>query len=633
MQIAKLKEILKVIPRSRIGIIGDFCLDVYWHINNAKSEKSVETNLPTRPVEVQEYSLGGAGNIANNIYAMGINNIQVFGVVGVDPFSYHMKTLMVERKIDCDGLFSQKENWSTHVYVKPIVDGKEENRIDFGNYNILTEETVFKLIGSLRNKILELDVVIINQQVITGIHNSVLFRKELQKVINEYENTIFILDSRQMGNEYRNVVQKINSYEAVSLCGMDYKPDDFIPLDVTRDAMKKLYSKWDNPIFVTRGSRGCLIISKNGIFDVPGLHITGKLDTVGAGDSMLAGITSCLASGYSTQQAAVFGNLVAGVTIQKLCITGTASPSEILNIAKNVDYVYNVDKADDIRLAEYYENTEIEVISEVPSDIKITHAIFDHDGTISTLREGWEDIMRPMMIKSILGKEFRTVSETVYYRVEECVNKFIDETTGMQTIKQMLGLVNLIKEFGFIPKNEILDKFGYKAIYNKELLKIVKTRIKKLEIGELDTDDFVIKGVPSFLKYMSEKNIKLYLASGTDELDVIKEAEALGYADLFEGRIFGSVGDINKGAKKLVMRRIIEDIGRENGKNVIAVGDGPIEIKEMKKCGGYAIGLASDEIRRFGLNISKRSRLIKAGADIIIPDYSQRWELYRLFNI
>ena len=52
-------------------------------------------------------------------------------------------------------------------------------------------------------------------------------------------------------------------------------------------------------------------------------------------------------------------------------------------------------------------------------------------------------------------------------------------------------------------------------------------------------------------------------------------------------------------------------------------GDGPVEIRETRKRGGTAVGVASDEVRRYGLNLAKRTRLVLAGADIIIPDFSQ----------
>ena len=57
--------------------------------------------------------------------------------------------------------------------------------------------------------------------------------------------------------------------------------------------------------------------------------------------------------------------------------------------------------------------------------------------------------------------------------------------------------------------------------------------------------------------------------------------------------------------------------------HVITFGDGPVEMRETRRRGGYAVGIASDEIRRYGWNDRKRSRLILAGADLLIPDFAE----------
>ena len=59
----------------------------------------------------------------------------------------------------------------------------------------------------------------------------------------------------------------------------------------------------------------------------------------------------------------------------------------------------------------------------------------------------------------------------------------------------------------------------------------------------------------------------------------------------------------------------------------MVIGDGPVEIIEGRRVGAVCIGVASDEVRRHGLNISKRTRLIRAGAHLVIPDFSQYKEL------
>jgi len=60
-----------------------------------------------------------------------------------------------------------------------------------------------------------------------------------------------------------------------------------------------------------------------------------------------------------------------------------------------------------------------------------------HDGTISTLRQGWERIMEPMMIRAILGGRYATADETLYHRAAHRVRDYIDKSTGIETLVQM----------------------------------------------------------------------------------------------------------------------------------------------------------------------------------------------------
>jgi phosphoglycolate phosphatase-like HAD superfamily hydrolase len=197
----------------------------------------------------------------------------------------------------------------------------------------------------------------------------------------------------------------------------------------------------------------------------------------------------------------------------------------------------------------------------------------------------------------------------------------------------MTGLIDIIQEFGCVPQDQILDAFGYKRIYNHELLNIVRDRERKLQRHELSVDDFTIKNAVQLLRHLYDRGVRLYLASGTDEEDVKREARILGYDHFFEGRVFGAVGDITKEAKKLVLERILQDIGAESARNIVTFGDGPVEIRETVKRGGFAIGVASDEVKRFGLNAKKRERLIRAGASVIVPDFSQLSSLLSLIGI
>lgn len=627
-----LRELLERIKTVRIAIVGDFCLDAYWFVDESASEISIETGEYTRPVHRQKYSLGGAGNVASNLAAIGIRDIRAFGVIGDDPFGAKMVSLMNQTGIKTKNLLVQKEEWATHVYIKPYSGEKEQSRIDFGNFNSLSEVTARFLIECLENELNDVDLVIINQQVLSGIHTE-YFRQKLVETINLFPEKIFIADSRNYTGSFHGTWRKMNDHEAVRLCGKILDAADNVPYNDIIKAAEILYDRFRKPLLITRGEKGSVVVDDKGIEEIAGLMIISRVDTVGAGDSYLAGVSAALAAGYPMDTAAELGTYVAGVTVQKLFQTGTASPEEILAIGQDPDLNYNQEIAEDHGKARYYNATSIEIISDRLYNKTIKYAIFDNDGTISTLREGWENIMAPMMVKAILGEKHVEADINLLNKIRTSVDEFIGKTTGIQTLMQMKILIDLIREFGFVKDDQILDEHGYKEVYNNELLQMVRQREQKLMGGELSADDFTIKNSVSFLKELYNAGIQLYLTSGTDVADVKHEASVLGYDHLFDGRIFGAVGDLTKEAKKIVLDSILDSIGESESGLLVTFGDGPVEIRETHKRGGITVGVASNELRRHGLNIIKRSRLIKAGADIIIPDFSQSVQLREVLKI
>jgi fructose-1-phosphate kinase PfkB-like protein/phosphoglycolate phosphatase-like HAD superfamily hydrolase len=538
--------------------------------------------------------------------------------------------------IDASALLVQDTGWSTAVYVKPVEDGAESNRIDFGNANALDPAVGSRLLASLRASLPSLDLVIVNQQLAHGIHTAE-FRRDLAALITESSRGArpvpFLADSRAFSDSYSGAMRKINDREAMRLCGREWGGDEPVPLEDAGRAAVELAARWGATLFLTRGPRGILVQEGGETHVVPGLQILGRIDTVGAGDSALAGIAAALAAGRGAREAAELGNFAAGVTVQKLFNTGTVSPAEVLAIGADPDYVLAPELAADPRRARFHGATEIEVVTGPPSGRRVTHAIFDSDGTVSTLREGWERIMEPMMIHAILGDGWRTAEERVYRTVQERVRDYIDKTTGIQTLVQMTGLVEMVREFGLVPPDRVLDAKGYKAVYNEELLALVRARLGKLVRGEVSVEEYTLKGSLRLLADLDRAGVELHLASGTDQHDVEAEAAALGYAKLFRGRIHGSIGDVKHEAKRVVLERILAGIGPRGLAGLVTFGDGPVELRETHKRGGYCVGVASDEVRRFGLNLAKRARLIRAGADLVVPDFTQARELLALLGV
>ena len=158
-----------------------------------------------------------------------------------------------------------------------------------------------------------------------------------------------------------------------------------------------------------------------------------------------------------------------------------------------------------------------------------------------------------------------------------------------------------------------------------------KDRVARLENGDAEPDEYVVPGARRFLERLRGAGVKLYLASGTDEVDVKREAELLRLTSFFDGGIYGAQDDYKRFSKAMVIDQII-DQNKLEGAQLIGFGDGYVEIENVRAIGGYAIGMATLEAAPGGVDEWKRARLLQAGADAIAPDYSEPEALFNFIN-
>jgi phosphoglycolate phosphatase-like HAD superfamily hydrolase len=256
---------------------------------------------------------------------------------------------------------------------------------------------------------------------------------------------------------------------------------------------------------------------------------------------------------------------------------------------------------------------------------QVRHALFDFDGTISTIRQGWEEIMRPLMMEMISdGVELAAERRA---EIEAEVADYVDLSTGILTIKQMEWLAEAVRRYGMAQTPRSARE--YKAIYNERLLRPVRARLERLARGEVVADELMVAGARRFVEALSRRGVALYLASGTDHVYVAEESGALGMAPLFGSKIYGALDETEAHDKALIIQRILDDHGLR-GTELLVVGDGPVEIREAKARGALALGVASNEVERSGWNERKRQRLLKANADLLIGDFTHADDLARL---
>ena len=258
----------------------------------------------------------------------------------------------------------------------------------------------------------------------------------------------------------------------------------------------------------------------------------------------------------------------------------------------------------------------IEIITPDIERGRVKHALFDFDGTISLIREGWQNVMIPMMVEIL--DEFAREGETPDER-HEIVREFVTRLTGKQTIYQMIALADEITARGGQPK-EPLD---YKRQYLDLLWAQIRHRVEGLKSGELKREDFIVPGAYDVLRNLQQRGAAMYLASGTDRPYVLDESGVLDVPQFFGEEIHGALDDYQSWSKAKVIATIIKAHDLK-GSELIVFGDGYVEIENGKEVGGIAVGVATNEKERRGIDEWKRGRLIEAGADIIIPDFREQ---------
>jgi phosphoglycolate phosphatase-like HAD superfamily hydrolase len=238
--------------------------------------------------------------------------------------------------------------------------------------------------------------------------------------------------------------------------------------------------------------------------------------------------------------------------------------------------------------------------------------LFDFDGTLSLIREGWPQVMIPMMVDVLRETGTSESNEQLHAAVEE----FVMRLNGRQTIYQMMQLGDEVRRRGGKP----LEPLAYKHRYHELLMKRIQGRLAALELGQASPTDWTVPGSHALLGELRRRGLTLYLASGTDLKYVRREAELLGLATFFDGHIYGALDDYKNFSKQMIIDRILAE-NDLHGEELLGFGDGFVEIEEVKKVGGVAVAVASDEVTRHGVNAWKRQRLVRAGADIVIPEY------------
>lgn len=320
------QEILSAIPRLRALVAGDICLDRWCRYDPRLTEPSRETGLDRVAVVSTECTPGAGGTVAANLAALGCGRVAVLGTIGDDGHGYELRAALARRGIDHSLMVTAPGQTFTYTkLINTYTEVEDLGRVDFVTFPP-PPEVEQEVLRRLEAAAPEFDVILVSDQMETAAGAVVTprMRELLERLARQLPNVVIWVDSRMHIEQFRGLVLKPNEREAREACERLGLPEaDYEGL--RRAAASPL-------LVVTHGGNGVTLVTGEGVEHVPTKRVENPVDICGAGDSFSAGAALALRAGAAPRDAALFGHLVASVTIMKPG-TGTASPAEVLAAA------------------------------------------------------------------------------------------------------------------------------------------------------------------------------------------------------------------------------------------------------------------------------------------------------------
>jgi D-beta-D-heptose 7-phosphate kinase/D-beta-D-heptose 1-phosphate adenosyltransferase len=315
------ENFLNDLGRIEVLVIGDLMLDEYlW----GRTER-ISPEAPVQIVDVvrEELRLGGAGNVINNLVALGAR-VRVASVLGDDADGRLLRQLLIERQVDSAGIILAPGR-TTSRKTRVLASSQQIVRIDRETRAEISPEQERSLADFLRKAIAACQVILISDYL-----KGVLPESLLQEIIAQARrcNVPVVIDPK--GSDYRKyrgaTVLTPNRKEAQTASGIRIVDEATL-----RQAGQTLCGELElEALVLTRSEEGLSLFYRDG----RELHLPTEarevFDVSGAGDTVLALIGLGLAAGLPLADAAQLSNVAAGVVVGKVG-TSTVAPDEILD--------------------------------------------------------------------------------------------------------------------------------------------------------------------------------------------------------------------------------------------------------------------------------------------------------------
>ncbi len=318
--VPRASELLARMAGRRVVVIGDVMIDEW--IWGRVSRISPEAPVPVVAVHDHSFTLGGSGNVANNLRALGAA-VTFVGVVGNDAEGERVRSLFAE--IDCDttGLLTLDDRPTTRK-TRVVAHNQQVVRADWESTAPLRDADRARIVAAVRRAVAGADAVVLSDYAKGMLHRDIVEAALSAPVV--------VADPKPGNVDLFAGVTCIapNVSETARASGIAIVDDASLEL-AARSLLERLGCRY---VLVTRGEHGMSLFGNNGTAEhIPSVART-VFDVSGAGDTVVAVLTLALAAHVPVATATRLANYAAGAVVEKLG-TATASPAEIIALMEH----------------------------------------------------------------------------------------------------------------------------------------------------------------------------------------------------------------------------------------------------------------------------------------------------------
>lgn len=318
---ARLRTLLRSKRGKKILVIGDVGVDRYTI--GSVERISPEAPVPIVLVEDERHKLGLAANVADNIRALNATP-WLIGVIGADRGAQDFRKLLRSAGVAGTNLVEDSSR-RTVLKERIVSDRQQLLRVDYESNNGVAPAVEAQILARVRELISKADAVIVEDYA-KGMLGQRLLREIFELARKKGKVVAVDPNSKTAIEHYRGAsVLTPNTKEAEALTGIRIRD-----LESLHQAGRKLLRDTSaRHVVITRGKEG-MAIFESGSPDVKLIPTYARevYDVSGAGDTVISVLALALASGASMEEAAILGNLAAGVEVGKRG-TATVSTEEI----------------------------------------------------------------------------------------------------------------------------------------------------------------------------------------------------------------------------------------------------------------------------------------------------------------